>query len=173
MYMEIGIFDYAGKILERTNPGLFLTTRYKDKTNTMIIGWGGILVVWGKPLFIVYVRDCRATYELIENAGEFTVSIPLEADLRREIQFCGTKSLRDHDKFKELGMTAVPGRKRATPIVGEAELHYECKVIYKQTLDQSVVPQAVKDRYYTTTKANHTVYYGEIIDQYLYRKQGD
>jgi len=81
--------------------------------------------------------------------------------------------MREHDKFKELKLTAVKGRKIETPIIGEAELHYECKVIYKQTLDQSMIPSKVIDRYYTATKAIHTVYYGEIIDQYIYKRNGE
>jgi flavin reductase (DIM6/NTAB) family NADH-FMN oxidoreductase RutF len=173
MYKEIGVFDYSGAVLEKIGPGVFLNTKYQNKINTMIIGWGGIMVIWGKPLFLVLVRDCRATYDLIERSGEFTVSIPLKTEMKKEIQFCGSKSLRDHDKFKELGLTAIKGRKIDTPIIGEADLHYECKVIYKQTLDQSVVPQTVKERYYSATKANHTVYYGEIVDQYLYSKTGE
>lgn len=173
MYKEIGVFDYAGAVLDKVGPGLFLNTGHEGKINTMIIGWGGIMVVWGKPLFIVLVRDCRATYDLIEKAGEFTVSVPLTKDMKKEIAFCGSKSMREHDKFKELGLTPVKGRKVNTPIIGEADLHYECKVIYKQTLDQSMVPQTVKDRYYSITKANHTVYYGEILDQYIYTKPGE
>jgi len=123
-------------------------------------------VIWGRPLFLVLVRDSRATYELIEKSNEFTVSIPLNNQLARELAICGTKSLREVDKFKACGLTAREGRKIATPIIGEAGLHYECKVIYKLPLDQAVVPLAVKNRYYHHN-ANHTVYYGEIQDQYI------
>lgn len=168
MYQEIDVFEYSGKILEKMSPGIFLTTKFEDKVNTMIIGWGGVTVIWGRPMFLVLVRDSRATYELIEKSNEFTVSIPLKADLLAAIQFCGTKSMRQYDKFKECNLTTISGRKIATPIIGEAELHYECKVIYKQTLDQAIVPQVVQDRYYHNN-ANHTVYYGEIVDQYLYK----
>ncbi|MDD3129935.1 MAG: hypothetical protein PHW21_06155, partial [Candidatus Izemoplasmatales bacterium] len=95
---------------------------------------------------------------------------PLKKDFLREIAICGTKSLRDMDKFKECNFTPIKGRKIETPIISNMELHYECKVIYKQTLDQSVVPDIVKSRYYNQS-ANHTVYYGEILDQYLYEEE--
>lgn len=169
MYKEIGVFDYSNKVLEKMSPGNFLTTKKGDVINTMIIGWGGVMVIWGRPMFLVLVRDSRATYDLIESSMEFTVSTPLKNDLGQAIKICGTKSLRDFDKFEYCNLTPIKGRKIDTPIIGEAELHYECKVIYKQTLDQSVVPQIVKDRYYNKT-ANHTVYYGEILDQYLYER---
>lgn len=170
MYKEIGIFEYSNAVLEKMLPGNFLTTRQGSVINTMIIGWGGINVIWGRPIFIVLVRDSRATYDLIESSNEFTVSVPLNDNLKREIGICGTKSLRDMDKFKECNFTPVKGRKIDTPIIAEVGLHYECKVIYKQTLNQDVVPQIVKSRYYNKT-ANHTVYYGEIVDQYIYEKE--
>ncbi len=169
MYKEIGVFEYSNIVLERMKPGNFLNTKNGSVINTMIIGWGGINVIWGRPIFIVLVRDSRATYNLIENSDEFTVSIPINKNMNDAIKICGTKSLRDIDKFKHCNLTPVKGRKIDTPIIGECELHYECKVIYKQTLDQNVVPQIVKDRYYNKT-ANHTVYYGEIVDQYIYEK---
>ncbi len=170
MYTEINVFDYADKLLEKIKPGIFLTTKNKNVINTMIIGWGGINVVWGKPIFIVLVRESRATYDLLENSNEFTVSVPLLNDMKKEIGICGTKSLREIDKFKECNFTPVKGRKIDTPIIGEADLHYECKVIYKQKLDENVILPIVKSKYYINNDF-HTVYYGEIVDQYLYKKE--
>jgi flavin reductase (DIM6/NTAB) family NADH-FMN oxidoreductase RutF len=172
MYKEIKVFDYANIVLEKMTPGVFLNTKKNDTINTMIIGWGGINVIWGRPIFIVLVRDSRATYELIEHSNEFTVSVPIDKKMKKEIEICGTKSLRDMDKFKECNFTPIKGRKIETPIIAEIELHYECKVIYKQRLDQSMIPQIVKDRYYKN-KDYHTVYYGEIVDQYIYKKEQD
>jgi flavin reductase (DIM6/NTAB) family NADH-FMN oxidoreductase RutF len=170
MYTEINVFDYADKLLEKIKPGIFLTTKNKNVINTMIIGWGGINVVWGKPIFIVLVRESRATYDLLENSNEFTISVPLLNDMKKEIGICGTKSLREIDKFKECNFTPIKGRKIDTPIIGEADLHYECKVIYKQKLDENVILPVVKSKYYINNDF-HTVYYGEIVDQYLYKKE--
>lgn len=173
MYKEIDIFEYSNAVLEQMRQGNFLTTKKGDKINTMIIGWGGINVIWGRPIFIVLVRDSRATYDLIESSNEFTVSIPLKQDMKDAIKICGTKSLREIDKFEYCNLTAVKGRTIDTPIIGEAKLHYECKVIYKQELNQDVVLDIVKSRYYnpdTNNNANHTIYIGEIVDQYIYEK---
>lgn len=172
MYKEIKPFDYTNVVLEKMVPGIFLNTMHENKKNTMIIGWGGINVVWGKPVFIVLVRDCRATYDLIEASNEFTVSIPIHNKMLREISICGSKSLRDLDKFSECGFTTIKGRSIETPIIKEADLHFECKVIYKQKLDQEAISLLVKNRYYGPNNSSyHTVYYGEILDQYLYEKE--
>jgi len=173
MYREIGVLDYANKVLAHMKPGNFLTTKRGDVINTMIIGWGGINIIWGKPIFIVLVRDSRATYNLIETSNEFTVSVPLKNSLLEAIKICGTKSLRDMNKFEYCNLTPVKGRKIDTPIIGEAQLHFECKVVYKQKLDQSIIPEQIKSGYYNPNNNNdyyHTVYYGEILDQYLYEK---
>ena len=173
MYKEIGVFDYSDEVLNKMKPGNFLTTKKGDIINTMIIGWGGINVIWGKPVFVVLVRDSRATYELIESSNEFTVSIPLDGNLNKAIGICGSRSLRDTNKFECCNLTPIKGRKIKTPIIGEAKLHYECKVIYKQTLDQSIVLDTIKSRHYnpeTNNQSNHTVYYGEIVDQYIFEK---
>lgn len=169
MYKEISPFEYSGIVLEKMSPGNFLTTKAHGVINTMIIGWGGINVVWGRPIFIILVRDSRATYNLLESSGEFTVSVPMDNRLNSAIKVCGTRSLRDINKFEYCNITPVKGRTIETPIIGEAKLHYECKVIYKQTLNQAMVPAVVKDRYYNNN-ANHTVYYGEIVDQYIFER---
>lgn len=174
MYKEISVFDYSNRVLEKLKPGIFLTTKKGDTINTMIIGWGGVTIEWGKPIFIVLVRESRATFNLIESSDEFTVSVPFEENLKDAIKICGTKSLRDMNKFEYCKLTPIKGRKIETPIIAEATLHYECKVIYKQKLDKSRIPGSIKERYYnpkTNNDSYHTVYYGEIIDQYIYEKE--
>lgn len=170
MIQEINVFDYSGKVLKKMNPGIFLTTKLNDVTNTMIIGWGGITVIWGKPIFLVLVRKTRATFDLIDNSNEFTISVPLTKDLSDAIKICGTKSLRDMDKFQVCHLTKQKGRTIDTPIIQEADLHFECKVIYKQALNENDIPQNIKNRYYQSN-AYHTLFYGEIIDQYLLREE--
>jgi flavin reductase (DIM6/NTAB) family NADH-FMN oxidoreductase RutF len=56
--------------------------------------------MWKKPIMTVMVRKSRFTHHIIENASSFTVSIPRD-DLGEVLNFCGTKSGRDFDKFKE------------------------------------------------------------------------
>lgn len=172
MYNEIGPFEFSVKVLEKMHPGNFLTTKKGNVINTMIIGWGGITIMWGKPIFMVLVRESRATFGLIEASNEFTVSVPFNNQLNGAIKICGTKSLREIDKFKYCNLTPVPSRKIDTPIIGEAKLHYECKVLYKHKLDKKKIPTEINERHYDKKDSSyHTIYYGEIVDQYLYEKE--
>lgn len=159
------VFEHATPMFEQLMKGAFLTTKKGDKVNTMTIAWGGINVVWGKPLYVVYVRYSRDTYDMLEGNDAFTVSVPLENDLRKELGYCGTKSGRDTDKIKDCNFTLLPGRKVDVPVISECDLHYECKVIYRQAMEPNAVPQDVKDRYYSTHNY-HVIYYGEILDSY-------
>jgi flavin reductase (DIM6/NTAB) family NADH-FMN oxidoreductase RutF len=92
--------------------------------NAMAIGWGQAGIVWGRPIFTVLVRPSRYTYKLIEEAGDFTVNV-IPSELKEWIRYCGTVSGRDHDKFQEKGMTAVPSSKVKSPWIKESLLHYE------------------------------------------------
>lgn len=159
--------QYSSEALEQLRRGAFLTVKAGDKVNTMTIGWGSIGFIWGKPIFMVAVRYSRYTYELIDKAKEFTVSIPLKKDLKKELAYCGTKSGRDVNKFEECNLSLVDGQKLSTPIIGECELHYECKVVYQQAMEPATVDEGIKDGYYPNNNY-HVLYFGEIVDTYIW-----
>jgi flavin reductase (DIM6/NTAB) family NADH-FMN oxidoreductase RutF len=166
VYETIKFNDLSKEMLEQLRKGAFMTTKVDDKVNTMTIGWGGINVVWYKDVFVAYVRYSRDTYQMLENGSEFTISVPLNNDLKKELAYCGTVSGRDVDKIKECNLTLVEPREINTPVIKECELHYECKVIYKQAMEPGMVPEDVKKRFYGTHNY-HVIYYGEIVDSYL------
>ena len=64
----------------------------------MVIGWGGLGTVWGKPAFTVYVREHRYTKAQLDATGEFTVSIPMEGVIPSIVKICGWQSGYDIDK---------------------------------------------------------------------------
>ena len=163
---DVAFNEYLEQVIEQLPRGAFLNTRYKDKTNTITIGWGTIGIIWGKPIFMVAVRYSRYTYDLIDKSGEFTVSIPLKDNLKKELGFCGSRSGRDYDKFKECGLTLTEGRTVNVPIINECQLHYECKVVYKQSMEPGTLDQSIKDVCYRTGDY-HVIYFGEITACYM------
>lgn len=56
----INVTEYAQMITEALPRGILLNTR-DTKFNSMVIGWGALGTVWGKPAFTVYVREHRYT----------------------------------------------------------------------------------------------------------------
>ena len=177
MKKPIDVFAAAETILKALPKGILLTTQEGTKTNTMIIGWGSLGVNWGKPVFTAYVRESRYTWPLLERTREFTINVPTGALDPKVLQIAGSKSGRDLDKIKELGLTTVPGEKVSVPAIKELPLTLECKVIYiqKQDLDQ-LTDEASKARFYPTvppalpsgdTQDTHFTIMGEIVAAYL------
>ena len=174
MKKRINPFEYAGQIIDKMmHGGILVTTKVGDKVNPMTIGWGTIGVDWSKPVFQVYVRECRHTKSMLDEALEFTINVPVEKDdrVKEILAFCGTKSGRDYDKAKELALTLVDGEKISVPAIRELPLTLECKVIYKVRQDGREIPKDVMDRFYPEWEQNpedlHTVYYGLIEDAYI------
>ena len=162
----IDAFDYAGDICKAMKKGILLTTKVDDVVNTMTIGWGTMGIEWGRPMFVAYVRESRYTHEMIEKCGEFTVNIPVGSVDTKILSVCGTKSGRDMDKIKELGLTLVEPENISVPGIKELPLTLECKVLYRmeQTLD--TIPQDIIDKYYPNGDF-HYAYYGQIVGAYI------
>jgi len=172
MKKQIDAFEYAGHICKAMKKGILLTTKAGDSVNTMTIGWGKIGIEWNKPVFIAYVRETRYTKQLLEEGGEFTVNVPCGDFDSKILGYCGTMSGRDTDKISDLGLTLVDSDIVCVPGIQQLPLTLECRVIYKQKQDLSVMPQSVIDRFYPVIdKAGfqdyHIAYYGEIVNAYL------
>ena len=138
MHKDIAFNEYAQEVITQlANGGVFLTVKDpgQNRANIMTIGWGTIGYIWRKPIFMVMVRYSRHTYGLLEKTGEFTVSVPLNQDRRKELLICGRQSGRDIDKFKECGFTPEKGKTVDTPIIKECPLHFECRVVYQQAME--------------------------------------
>lgn len=167
MKEDVKYNDYLKELLEQLPKGAFLTVKDdQDRVNTMTIGWGSIGFMWQKPVFIVMIRPSRYTYQLIEHAKEFTVSIPVNKDLKKALALCGTKSGRDIDKIKESNLTLEPGKIVHTPIIGECDLHYECKLVYRQVMEPALVDPGIKKLAYPQNDY-HVMFYGEIVACYV------
>jgi flavin reductase (DIM6/NTAB) family NADH-FMN oxidoreductase RutF len=168
---KINEIEYASQIMESLDKGgFFLNSKLGDKINSMTIGWGSLSIYWGESVFIAPVRLSRFTHHMIEQSGVFTVSVPLDGALRKELGICGSKSGRDTDKFALCNFTAVDGQSVDCPIIGEAQLHIECEVVAADTLDASKMSGDIVDKMYAGDYENgdyHTLFFGKIVDCYI------
>ena len=171
MKREVNVWDYAGKILEVMGKGILMTTAANGEQNTMVIGWGHLGIIWGKPTFCAYVRESRHTKKLVDANREFTINVPLGAIDKNIIAVCGTKSGRDMDKFKELGLETEPGMTVSVPGIRQLPLTLECKVLYQQDQVLEAIEEGCRNRYYAPGTANendnHTAYYGLVTKAYI------
>ncbi|MEM2126784.1 MAG: flavin reductase family protein [Candidatus Bathyarchaeia archaeon] len=145
--------------------GLFLVSAGRGgRPNAMTIGWGLLGTMWREPFLAVAVRRSRYTHGLIEESGEFTVCLPGRG-MERMLEFCGSRSGRELDKFKELGMTAVRGISIGTPYIGECPVHFECRVAYKVDVKEGQLDPAMEREIYPRGDF-HTIYYGRVLGVY-------
>ncbi|MDR2346150.1 MAG: flavin reductase [Planctomycetaceae bacterium] len=158
--------EHLDQVLQRLGKsGAFLTVKNGDQINTMTIGWGLIGVQWQLPIFTVLVRPSRFTFELIETAADFTVSVPKDDRFNSALGLCGSKSGRNIDKFKASGLVTKPARKVSTPVIDGDCFNYECQILYKTPLNSNGIAAAVVNSCYPSGDF-HTLYFGKIVDCY-------
>ena len=169
MKKHVNAFDYAGAICEAMKKGILVTTKEGNFVNSMTIGWGTIGIEWGKPIFVTYVRESRHTRKMLDATGEFTVNIPMGQVDKNILSVCGTKSGRDMDKIKELGLTLEDPDQINVPGIKELPLTLECKVLFRNVQDETRLPESIRSRYYSAgnTEDFHIAYYGEIVSAYI------
>ena len=156
---------HAETFLAQLPKGVFMTVQAGEKTNTMTIAWGHIGILWGKPMFIAYVRYSRYTYKLLQKAEDYTISVPTDDTLKEALKIAGTKSGRDGDKFIAANLTQLPSKQVKSPVIAECGLHYECRIVYTQTQEPALIPEAIRTRYYPEPDT-HIMFFGEIVDVY-------
>lgn len=98
--------------------------------NIITLAWVGT-VCSEPPMVSISVRPERYSYSIIKETGEFVINLTTR-ELAFATDYCGVKSGRDVDKFKEMKLTALPGTKVKAPLIGESPVNLECKV--KQVL---------------------------------------
>ncbi len=165
--------SYAAEALPR---GILLTSAVDQKVNTMVIGWGTVGVNWNLPVFAAYVRVSRHTRELLDRNPEFTVNIPLGKADRDTIAVCGSKSGRDLDKLAACSLHPVPGEQVSVPALREFPVTAECRIIYRQQEELSLLPEEIRSRFYPHSRDDapsdnsrdpHVIYYGQILSAYV------
>lgn len=168
---EINPLDYAKEILQALPKGILLVTEAEDCVNAMIIGWGAIGIEWGKPIFTVYVRESRFTYELLEKNPVFTVCVPYGKDIDQKIvKICGAKSGRDTDKIAAAGLTLVDGEAISTSAVKQLPLTLECKIVWQEKQKVNNIASRFHNFYPKDEEGAwdaHVAYHGEILKAYI------
>ena len=134
-----------------------------DRVNTMTVSWGGMGVLWHKPVAFLFIRPQRHTYSLLEATDGVSLSF-FDEGFRPALQFCGTASGRDCDKFKECGLTVC--EKEGVPFVGEARLVLLCRKLYAAPLEPAAFIDPALLKSYTGDDL-HKMYIVEIKEALL------
>ena len=163
----VKLYEIAPDVLSRmANGGVFLTVNdKKGRFNTMNIGWGSVSCYWNEPVFIAPVRHDRYTYELLQDADSFTVSVPLDDGLREALKIVGTRHGNEVDKYALAHITPLDALSVDGKVVGECALHIECRIGLTMPMEPSAMAEAVRERWYADGDF-HTLYFGEVAACY-------
>ncbi len=100
--------------------------REGEKPNIITLAWVG--TVCSDPAMVsISVRPERYSYDIIRETGEFVINLTTE-ELLYATDYCGVKSGRDIDKYKEMNLTPLNSEKISAPGIAESPVCIECKV---------------------------------------------
>ncbi len=120
---------WRGSTLLGPIPPTLITCGTMENPNIFTVAWTGIINTI-PPKTYISVRPERYSYELIEKSGEFVINIPTEK-LVRAVDFCGVRSGRNIDKFKEMNLTPEQAPNVSAPMLLESPINLECRVTDK------------------------------------------
>ena len=133
----------------------------KTKYNTMTVSWGGVGVLWGKNVVYIFIRDSRYTKEFIDNGELFSLSF-LSEDYRAALNYCGSHSGRDGDKFESADLT--PAFRHDIPYPDKANLIFLYrKMAAVPITEENFTDSQIMKKWYGDHDM-HTMYVGEIIE---------
>ena len=101
--------------------------RTGEKPNIITIAWTGT-VCTEPPMVYISLRKTRYSHAVIQETGEFVINLTTK-QLVRAADFCGVRSGRDVDKWKELNLTKGKAEELTyAPVILESPVNIECKV---------------------------------------------
>ncbi|MCU0520377.1 MAG: flavin reductase family protein [Anaerolineae bacterium] len=147
---------------------MLITAGDRAKFNMMTASWGGMGILWGRPVAICVVRPQRYTFPLMEQSSSYSLTF-FDPAHRHVLDYCGSHSGRDGDKVAATGLTPIVGSSGAV-YFEQARLVIECRKLYAQDLqEKGFVDHSVVDRNYPT-RDFHRMYVGEVL-QMLVRER--
>lgn len=110
-------------------PAVMVSTADKEgNSNIITVAWTGT-VCTNPAMLYISVRPERYSYHMLRESEEFVVNLTTE-ELAYATDWCGVKSGRDVDKWKEMKLTPVKAEKLAyAPMIEECPVNIECKVV--------------------------------------------
>ncbi len=119
-------------------PAVMVSCGSVEKANIITIAWAG--TVCSSPAMVsISIRKERYSYDIIKNSKEFAINL-VTKDLVKKADFCGVRSGRDINKFKEMDLTPVKGIHINAPVIEESPVNIECKV-------QQIIPLGTHDMF--------------------------
>ena len=164
-YKKIAPTELCGNVFHMIGDEWMLVTA-TDKEggyNTMTASWGGMGVLWNKPVTYIFLRPQRYTRELMDASETFSACF-LPESYRKELQYCGSHTGREVDKLAFCGFEAVTLDN--TPVIAQSEIAITCRKLFRQKFDPESFADPSIDAANYPNKDYHFFYVGEILGVY-------
>jgi flavin reductase (DIM6/NTAB) family NADH-FMN oxidoreductase RutF len=99
----------------------------EDEYNIITVSWVGNICT-NPPLCYISVRPERHSYPVLKKNREFVINLTT-TELAYQTDWCGVKSGKDHAKFLEMKLTPGKASVVRAPIIEEAPINIECRVL--------------------------------------------
>ena len=140
-----------------------ITAGTPDNYNMMTASWGGLGVLWNKPVAAIFIRPHRHTFGFVERSDFFTLTF-FGPEHRNLLDLCGSESGRDINKMAIPGLTALT-TPNGSVCFAEARLVMECRKLYWQDLQpEHFLAPDIADNY--PQRDYHRMYVGQIAGCY-------
>ena len=107
-------------------PAALISCGTMEKSNILTIAWTGIINT-DPAMVYISVRPNRYSYNIIKKNKEFVINLT-NKDLAFATDWCGVRSGKDYDKFKEMKLHKEKAKFVKCPIIKESPVSVECKV---------------------------------------------
>lgn len=148
-----------GNILYPVPAVMVSCARKGEKPNIITVAWAG--TVCSSPAMLsIAVRKERYSHAIISETKEFVVNL-VTKKLTFATDYCGVKSGRDVDKFKEMHLTPQESQNVSAPGIAESPVNIECRVVDVKPLGShdlfiaEVVGVTVDDSYMDSKNVFH------------------
>lgn len=140
---------------------MLVTAGTLEAFNTMTASWGGMGVLWNRPVTFAFVRPQRYTFQFMNRADTFTLSF-FERRYREALTLCGTQSGRNVDKMAATGLRPIEAAPDAITFA-QARLVFVCRKLYAQDLEGGAFTVPEVDAEVYPHHDYHRLFIGEIL----------
>lgn len=106
-------------------PAVMVSCGDKERANIVTVAWTGTICT-NPAMTYISLRPSRHSYDLIKETGYFVINLTTES-IVKATDFCGVKSGRELDKFKEMNLTVIRDEETNCPMIGESPVSIVCE----------------------------------------------
>ncbi len=110
------------------------------------------------PLLTISPRVGMYSYKLMMDVGQFVVNFPTPT-MVREMEYCGTHTGAEVDKWASCGFTPIPGKVVDVPLIAECPVNFEC-----------VIEQQLRFKRDNGQDGEHEIIIGRIVQVHAHER---